>query len=160
MESSGTHTVYLSVGSNLGNRKKNIRDAYRKVCEFCEVTAVSKAYRTKPYGVTDQPNFINLVARIETPLDPKPLLNRLLTVEEELGRVRMDRWRERTIDLDILFYDKLVLFTPDLIIPHPDMHNRYFVLKPFLDIDPDFVHPVLRMPVSEIYDDLVTGKDR
>lgn len=160
VESDLNHSVYLSIGSNLGDRKTNVRKALEKLSEFCRVADCSKPYRMKPYGVLDQPDFLNLAARIETDLTPPSLLLRLQEVEAAVGRVRTGRWRERIIDLDILFYDDLVMFSPDLIIPHPDLHNRYFVLKPMMDIAPDYVHPVMKMTITEIYSDLMDGKDR
>ncbi len=148
------HQVIISVGANLGDRKKNIRRAITGVNRYARVKKCSKPYRTRPYGKTDQPCFINMALMVETELPPGELLFKLHDTENELGRERTVKWGERTIDLDIIFYDNGVFFEEGLIIPHPDMHNRYFVLRPLLDICPEFVHPVLKKSVTELYNDL------
>ncbi len=145
------HTAYISIGSNLGNRKNNIRLAIKKLMGFCNIEAYSRVYRTKPYGVTDQPDFINLAVRVSTILEPAELLEELKAVEDSLGRVRIIRWGPRTIDLDILFFDDLIIKTENLTIPHPDLQNRYFVLKPLNDISPDYIHPVIKLTVAEMF---------
>jgi 2-amino-4-hydroxy-6-hydroxymethyldihydropteridine diphosphokinase len=150
--------VYIGIGSNLGNRKKYIRQALEKMCELMTITRYSKPYHFPPYGFTHQPDFINMVIEGETELEPAHLLSELLNIEQNLGRQRVARWGPRVIDLDILFYGGITLFDNDginpLIIPHPDMHKREFVLRPLADIAPDFIHPALKVTISELLDAL------
>lgn len=146
--------VYLSVGSNQGSRKDNIRKALSELCGFCEIEKLSGFYRTKPYGPVRQPDFINFAARIRTELSPQDLLSRLRRIERLLRRKRLIHWGPRTIDLDILFYDSEIIHTEDLEIPHPDMRNRRFVLEPLADICPDFIHPVLGKSVLQLMKEL------
>lgn len=148
------HSAVISIGANIGERKNNIRSAILKMGGSGIVINCSKPYRTRPYGKTDQPCFINMAVTLRTGLEPVELLNSLQKIENELGRIRTVRWGERTIDLDIIFYDSLVMSEGRLSIPHPDMQNRCFVLRPLLDICPEFVHPVLKKTVAEMYDEL------
>lgn len=143
--------VYLSIGSNMGDKKKYIRDALCAIGQFSEMNAVSKFYRTKPYGNMDQPDFINFAVEISTHLEPEDLLGRLQAVEASLGRVRSIKWGPRPIDLDILFYDKRIIQTQQLTVPHPDLQNRLFVLRPMMDIAPDLVHPVLGESIRNLF---------
>lgn len=142
--------VYLSIGSNLGDRKALIRQALSSLSTAGRLVGVSRPYHTKPYGVQNQPDFINMAAALQTGLDPEALLDVLQRVEEESGRVRKERWGSRTLDLDILFYDNLVMTTSRLVIPHYDLHNRWFVLKPLSDICPLHIHPVLKTSVTDM----------
>ncbi|EPS47030.1 2-amino-4-hydroxy-6-hydroxymethyldihydropteridine pyrophosphokinase [Clostridium botulinum CFSAN002367] len=119
-----------------------------------EIIKVSSIYETEPYGVLDQDSFLNGVVKIETNLTPEDLIGELLNIEKQLNRVRERRWGPRTIDLDIIFYDDLIINEKDLVIPHKDMENREFVLKPLCDIDENFIHPVLKKSVRELYDEL------
>ena len=105
---------------------------------------------TEPWGVRDQPKFINMAAKMETSLGPEKLLNILKKIEVEMGRIPTIRWGPRVIDLDILFYDDLIMKTPDLEIPHPGIKDREFVLRPLAEIAPDKVHPVLKKSVKEL----------
>ena len=145
------HTAYIAFGSNMGNRKKTILAAMEKMREKgMNFLKISTFYETKPYGVTEQDDFMNCVAQIETELNPMSLLDTLLNIERSLGRTREKRWGPRTIDLDIIFYDKKIVNFADLIIPHPDMQNRLFVLEPLSEIAPDYVHPSLHKSVNEM----------
>ena len=152
------HTAYISVGSNLGDRENTIRDAISKLDSFEEIRigAVSDLIETKPYGVTDQPDFLNGCIEIRTLLRPSELLAELLLVEASFGRERKEHWGPRTLDLDILFYDDQCILSKDLVIPHPDMMNRSFVLEPLNQIAPYFVHPVTGEPVYALLDKLKT----
>ncbi len=145
------HTVYISIGSNLGNRKQNIRKALEKLSSSGIIKKCSRPYRTLPYGPVKQPDFINMAVQFETALQPQALLIKLQEIEKELGRVKTVRWGERTIDLDIIFFDEAVIEEKTLIIPHPDMHRRLFVLRPLMDICPDFIHPVLKKDIRTLY---------
>jgi 2-amino-4-hydroxy-6-hydroxymethyldihydropteridine diphosphokinase len=115
-----------------------------------QVLAESHVYETPPWGYEEQPAFLNMVIKAETKLEPEPLLKRLKQLEVELGREQNFRWGPRLIDLDILFYDDLVLDSPPLVIPHPRLHERAFVLVPLADIAPNYIHPVLDRPVREL----------
>lgn len=130
-------TAYLSLGSNLGDRLAMLAEAVRRLgTQAVRVTGVSSVYETAPWGKTDQPAFLNLVVELETDLDPHSLLRHILAVEQSLGRVRLERWGPRTVDIDILLYDDEQIATPDLEIPHPRMADRAFVLVPLLEIAP------------------------
>ena len=154
-EVQANHRVFIAIGSNLGNTEKNILDAINDLIEEgIDVKKVSSIIETEPYGVEEQPKFLNCVVECFTTLSPKELLTLLLDIERRLGRVRTLRWGPRTIDLDIIFYDDLVIDEPDLKIPHPDMQNRFFVLKPLSKIAGDFVHPVFKKTVKELLEDL------
>ncbi len=155
------HKVVIAIGTNLGNRKENIEKAIEKIRENkITVEKVSSIYETAPYGYTEQPAFLNCALLGETVLSPRELLETLLAIEKEMGRVRKIHWGPRIIDLDIIFYDDLVINEPDLKIPHPDMQNREFVLKPISEIAPCFVHPVFCETVKTLYEELKNEKTR
>ena len=144
------HTIYIALGTNLGERLDNLRAAIDALGPDIHVLAKSHVYETPPWGYEDQPAFLNMVVKAETGLEPEPLLKYLKQIEAELGREKSIRWGPRLIDLDILFYDDLVLDTPPLIIPHPRLHERAFVLVPLADVAPEYVHPVLGEFVWEL----------
>ncbi|MFV3010885.1 2-amino-4-hydroxy-6-hydroxymethyldihydropteridine diphosphokinase [Clostridium botulinum] len=149
------HTAYVAFGSNMGEKENYIKRALEKIEERgMKIIKVSSIYETEPYGVLDQDSFLNGVVKIETNLTPEDLIEELLNIEKQLDRVRERRWGPRTIDLDIIFYDDLIINEKDLVIPHKDMENREFVLKPLCDIDENFIHPVLKKSVRELYDRL------
>ncbi len=149
------HTAYVAFGSNMGEKENYIKKALEKIEERgMKIIKVSSIYETEPYGVLDQDSFLNGVVKIETNLTPEDLIGELLNIEKQLDRVRERRWGPRTIDLDIIFYDDLIINEKDLVIPHKDMENREFVLKPLCDIDENFIHPVLKKSVRELYDGL------
>ncbi len=149
------HTVYISIGSNTKDKKKYIRASIEKLQNITHVKKCSSPYRTKPYGLLNQPDFINMAVEAQTGLRPGKLLQKLQEIETSLGRVRTVRWGERTIDLDIIFYDSDIIRMKDLVIPHYDMHNRIFVLRPLLEICPEYVHPVLKKSISVLYNELM-----
>ncbi len=144
------HTVYLALGSNLGNRLANLKQAIEALTPQMEVKARSEVYETPPWGYEDQPTFLNQVVKVKTYLDPENLLKHLKRLEVALGRKESFPNGPRLIDLDILFYDDLVLNTAALVIPHPRLHERAFVLLPLMDIDPNLVHPVNKKSVHEL----------
>ena len=145
------HTAYLALGSNLGDKEANLRRALELLQQrWVEVVKTSSFICTEPYGVTDQPQFLNGVCEVRTSLAPLALLHTLLDIEQEMGRVRLRHWGERNIDLDLLLYEDVVMDTPELILPHPDMQNRDFVLLPLAEISPEIIHPTLQKTISEL----------
>ena len=145
------HTAYVALGSNLGDKEANLRKALELLEERgVEVVKTSSFICTEPYGVTDQPQFLNGVCEVRTSLVPLALLHTLLEIEQEMGRVRLRHWGERNIDLDLLLYEDVVLDTPELKLPHPDMQNRDFVLLPLAEIAPELVHPILQKSIEEL----------
>ena len=150
--SRGWHDVYLSLGANIGDREDNISSALELLSEDKNIRLIKTAdiIETKPYGVTDQPDFLNTCAYIKTLYDPRELLEAIQQTEKEKKRLRIKHWGPRTLDIDIVYYDDLVMHDEDLIIPHADMHNREFVLKPLAQIAPYFRHPVLGKTTVEM----------
>ncbi|MDD5769938.1 MAG: 2-amino-4-hydroxy-6-hydroxymethyldihydropteridine diphosphokinase [Candidatus Gracilibacteria bacterium] len=146
--------IFLSLGSNIGDKKENLKKAINLLQENISNVKLSKFYKTKPYGETNQDNFLNMVISGETNLFPEELLEFVKNIENEIGRTQTYRWGPRIIDIDILFYDYLILETPDLIIPHIGIEKRDFVLKPLLDLELNFVHPKLGKSVKELYEKL------
>lgn len=134
-------TVYLALGANLGDRLANLRAVLAVLPPNVELLAQSPIYETPPWGVTDQPAFLNMVVRGQTQLPPHELLKQLKSLETTLGRIPGIRYGPRLIDIDILFYDDLLLDTPELTIPHPRLHERAFVLVPLADLEPALIHP-------------------
>ena len=150
--------AYIALGSNLGERKQNILAALNYMEQSgLKVLAVSSLLETEPYGVTDQPCFINAVVKIETELAAHDLLRLLLAIELKMGRVRKRHWGERNIDLDLILYDDKIMKDKDLIVPHPDMQNRLFVLSPLAEIAGDVVHPVFKITISAMLNNLMSG---
>lgn len=148
----GWHTVYLAVGSNLGDKEEYIKKGIASLnAHPCiRVGKVSELLVTAPYGGVEQDDFLNGALEIKTLLTPGELLEELHRIEQEAGRERLVHWGPRTLDLDILFYDKLVYEDDDLIIPHVDLENRYFVLKPLSEIAPNYRHPILGKTVTSL----------
>ena len=144
------HTVYLSLGSNLGDRLENLKEAISALPPQMDVKAKSRLYETPPWGYEDQPRFINQVVRVQTYLEPDALLKHIKRLEIALGRKATFRNGPRLIDIDILMYDDVVLNTPLLTLPHPRMHERGFVLLPMMDIAPDLIHPLTGKSVREM----------
>jgi 2-amino-4-hydroxy-6-hydroxymethyldihydropteridine diphosphokinase len=144
------HTVYLALGSNLGDRFANLKQAIDSLTPQLEVKARSSVYETPPWGFEDQPKFLNQVVKAKTYLDPEPLLKHLKRLEVALGRQASFPNGPRLIDMDILFYDDLILNTSSLVIPHPRLHERGFVLLPLMELSPDLVHPLSKKSVREM----------
>lgn len=149
-------TAYIGIGSNLGERAQNIERAITMLAESgIKLIARSSLIETAPWGVTDQPMFMNAALKAETALTPHDLLGALKDIERRMGRLfEQERWGPRVIDLDILLYDDDVIDTRDLKIPHPHMHERAFVLAPLNEIAPDATHPVLCKSVSKLLNEL------
>lgn len=149
----------IAIGTNLGDRKKNIETALNLMRERgINIVKVSSFYETEPYGYKEQPGFLNAAALCKTNLSPYELLETLLSIEKKMGRVRKIHWGPRIIDLDIIFYEDFVINEKGLSIPHPDMQNREFVLKPLNEIVPCYVHPVFCKTVRTLYEELENTK--
>jgi 2-amino-4-hydroxy-6-hydroxymethyldihydropteridine diphosphokinase len=142
--------VWIGLGSNLGDKRANIERALDFLAQSCLVADVSSLYKTEPVGFQDQDWFLNCAAKIETDLEPRPLLDLLKSLEQRLGRTQRIQNGPRTIDLDILIYGGRVVQEPGLAIPHPRMHERLFVLAPLREISPSLVHPVLGKTIAEL----------
>lgn len=150
------HTAYIALGSNMGDSRRLLEDAVKSLNEVkhTKVEKVSTFITTPPYGVTDQPDFLNGCLKLSTLLYPEELLKELNRIEKEAGRERIIHWGPRTLDLDIIFYDDLILETDTLCIPHVEMHKREFVLEPLQEIAPYKRHPVYGKTVREMLEDL------
>jgi 2-amino-4-hydroxy-6-hydroxymethyldihydropteridine diphosphokinase len=147
--------VYLSLGSNLGDRENSLREAISRLQDLGVIRQVSAFYETQPVEVQgEQPWFLNCALAMETELMPLEFLNRMLALEQDMGRVRTESKGPRTIDIDIVFFGNDVLDTPELTVPHPAMHQRRFVLEPLAEIAPALVHPVLKRTVRELLSSL------
>ena len=154
-----THLVYLSLGSNLGNREANLRSAMARLNQVGRVVSVSSFYETEPVEFTAQPLFLNCALAFETMDKPAHLLNKVLTIEREMGRTRTEEQRKgpRIIDIDILLFDHAIRASPALTIPHPAMHQRRFVLEPLAEIAPQARHPLLQKTIQELVSGLPAG---
>jgi len=150
--------VYLSLGSNLGDRAANLRAAIERIRALGEVVAVSSFYETEPVEVTAQPWFLNCAVQLDTEKMPKQLLAGILDVEQQMGRRRTQKKGPRTIDIDILLFGSSVIETKGLTVPHPAMHERRFVLEPLAEIALDVRHPVFKRTIRELRDGLPPGQ--
>ena len=150
------HIVYLALGTNLGDRIANLCAALKALSPEVKVITESKVYETPPWGYENQPAFLNMAVKCETNLEPESLLKRLKQLEVQLGREQSFRWGPRLIDIDILFYDNIILKSESLTIPHPRLHERAFVLVPLAEISPDFIHLVLKKTINELLADVNT----
>lgn len=152
----GWHDAVIALGSNMGDREAYLRHGVSEVenSKDCQLLSVSKFIETKPYGVLDQPDFLNGCMKIRTLLPPNELLDFLQGIERSVNRVREGKWGPRTLDLDILFYDDEIIDTVELTVPHIDIKNRAFVLEPLNQIAPNLYHPVLHKTVSMLLEDL------
>ncbi|HDL5118045.1 TPA: 2-amino-4-hydroxy-6-hydroxymethyldihydropteridine diphosphokinase [Mannheimia haemolytica] len=134
-------TVYIALGSNLENPLEQLKQAVEKLKKFANEFEISPFYGSKPVGPQDQPDYVNAVAKFSTDLSPTALLDKLQSIEHEQGRVRVRRWGERTLDLDIILYGNQQIQTERLNVPHIEMKNREFVIVPMFDLTPDLVLP-------------------
>lgn len=152
----GWHRVYLSCGSNMGDRRKHLDEAVKalRADEKCRVLHVSDWIETPPYGGVEQDDFLNGAIELDTLYTPQMMLQKLHEIEQEHGRERQVHWGPRTLDLDILLYEDCILYTKELILPHIDMHNRRFVLEPLMQLAPYAEHPVLHKSVRQMYEEL------
>ena len=142
--------VVISLGSNKGDRYSFLMNAMQKLEDLGTISSISPLYRTRAYGYTEQPDFYNAVIILRTTMSPESLLKELKRIENEVGRTKTFRWGPREIDLDIILYDQLHYNHPDLSIPHPDFRNRIFVLKPLMDIAPDYRDPGEKVTIGDL----------
>ncbi len=148
--------VYLGIGSNIGNKEHNCEEAIKRLKNnSIKIAERSSLYETKPVGGPPQENYLNGVVKIETELSPEHLMGSLKEIEKYMGRVSSERNHPRVIDLDILFYDDLVVSEENLVIPHPGMQDRCFVLRGLAEIAPEVAHPVLGKTVRELYETVI-----
>jgi 2-amino-4-hydroxy-6-hydroxymethyldihydropteridine diphosphokinase len=151
-------TVYLSLGSNLGDRAENLQTAIAKLGEFGTVVAVSSFYETEPVELTAQPWFLNCVAKFDTEKMPRQLISAILSLEQSMGRQRKQKKGPRTIDIDVLLFGSSIIEIPSLTVPHPRLHERRFVLEPLAEIAPEARHPVFKRTVRQLRDALPAGQ--
>lgn len=145
------HLAYLLLGANLGDRAHTLQQAVARLAKRTgTIRQLSPIYETAPWGLTDQPAFLNQVVAIETTQPAEVLLGQMQAIELALGRVRHEHWGARTIDIDLLYYDDLVQQTPTLTLPHPYLHERRFTLVPLADVAPDYRHPILGKTTTEL----------
>ena len=143
--------VILHLGSNLGDRSKNLEDAVQLIEEKIGILVErSRIFETEPWGVTSQPLFLNMALTLTSTILPNQVLQIIHQIESQLGRKRLARWDARLIDIDILYFNDWVIKSPILTIPHPYLQDRRFVLIPLLDIAPDFIHPTLQKNTKEL----------
>ena len=143
--------LYLLLGANLGDRAQTLRRATDLIAGCVgKVVQQSGLYETAPWGITDQPAYLNQVLAVETMLEPEAVLVHTQGIEQKLGRVRYEKWGARVIDIDILYYDNRVIQSDTLTIPHPYLHQRRFTLVPLAKIAPEFVHPLLQKTTAEL----------
>lgn len=148
---------YLLTGSNIGDSQAHLLEALKHIEEqIGEVLAISSVYKTEPWGNKNQQDFLNQVLEVHSSLIPEEVLERILAIEQQMGRNREVKWEPRVIDIDILFAGDLQIQTPELQIPHPLLHERRFTLLPMSEIAPDFVHPVFQQTIAEL---LLSCKD-
>lgn len=157
------NTVFLLLGSNLGNRQNFLQEAIKLISlQIAPVIKTSSIYETQSWGKTDAPDYLNQVVVLETDIPALELLRRILSIELVLGRKREEEWGSRTIDIDILFYGAEIINTEELQVPHPELHKRRFTLEPLAEIAPDLVHPVINKAIllikNELKDSLIVKK--
>jgi 2-amino-4-hydroxy-6-hydroxymethyldihydropteridine diphosphokinase len=150
--------VYLSLGSNVGEREAQLREAQSRLAAVGNVIALSSVYETEPVEFTDQPWFLNCALALDTELAPQELMAAILAIEKEMGRTRVQKKGPRSIDIDILLFGDAIVDSPKLTIPHPAMQQRRFVLEPLAEIAPDVIHPVLKKTIRKLRDALPQGQ--
>jgi 2-amino-4-hydroxy-6-hydroxymethyldihydropteridine diphosphokinase len=145
--------AHLGLGTNLGDRHENLKQAIEKLATIGRVLETSKIYETSAWGLEEQDDFLNQVIILETDQKPFELLQSIQEIEKAVGRTKSIKWGPRVIDIDILFIQDRIMDDQHLIIPHPHIQNRNFVLVPLMELDPDFIHPKLNLSIIELYAD-------
>lgn len=149
-------SIYLLLGTNLGNKSANLQRAKELLTSHAIITKKeSKIYETAAWGNEDQPSFLNQVVEVDSNKSPQRILTLVNQIEEEMGRVRFEKWGERLIDIDILYFGSHEIQNEDLVIPHPEIQNRRFTLAPLAEMAPSFIHPVLKKTQQELLEDCV-----
>jgi len=147
--------VFLLLGSNLGDRQSLLEDAIIRIAvDIAPITRASSVYETASWGIADQPDYLNQVVVVNTDISARQVLEKILTIEKNMGRLRAEKWGSRVIDIDILFYGNAIIGEPDLTIPHPELHNRRFTLEPLAEIAPKLTHPVLNKEILQLKNEL------
>ena len=156
--------IFFALGTNLGDKQKNIEDAYDKIEErIGRIISVSALYVTEPIGFESENLFVNSVCEVVSNMDIYSIFVQTQSIEREIGRLEKSQnliYADRVIDIDLLLVDDLVINTPDLIIPHPRLHERDFVLSPLVEIAPDFIHPIFKETISELFNHLHERKNK
>jgi 2-amino-4-hydroxy-6-hydroxymethyldihydropteridine diphosphokinase len=152
------HLAYLSLGSNIGDRAAQLHTAEKRIASAGRLIKISSFYETEPVEFGDQPWFLNCALALEPLQSPQELMSQILRIEEEMGRRRIQKKGPRSIDIDILLFDDEVMQRTQLIIPHPAMHQRRFVLEPMSEIAPNVLHPVLKKTMRELLNALPAGQ--
>ncbi|MDN3549007.1 2-amino-4-hydroxy-6-hydroxymethyldihydropteridine diphosphokinase [Mucilaginibacter aquaedulcis] len=157
------NNIFLLLGSNLGNRKEYLQQAVEQIeAQIAPVIHASSVYETQSWGKTDEPDYLNQVLELQTELPAREVLEKILAIENLLGRKRVEKWGSRIIDIDLLFYGNAIINEPDLKVPHPELHKRRFTLEPLAEIAADFVHPQLNKRIlqlkNELNDSLIVKK--
>lgn len=148
--------VYLQLGSNIGDRLDNLEQSIKIITErIGNVLEKSSVYESTPWGVENQRNFLNQVIFVKSNFDPYTILDLVLQIEKDMGRIRIEKWGERIIDIDILFIDDLIIESENLCIPHEFIAKRKFVLQPMCEIAPGFIHPKLNKTISQLLEECI-----
>ena len=142
--------VYLSIGTNLGNKIENLKNAISRLSSIVTINSISSVYETEPLNVQKQDNFLNIAIEVQTNFSPLELIEKLKKIESEMGRVLSESNKPRIIDIDIIFYNSIILDEVRIQVPHPRAHKRAFVIFPIMDLNPAFVHPILNKSLMEI----------
>jgi 2-amino-4-hydroxy-6-hydroxymethyldihydropteridine diphosphokinase len=149
------NNVFLLLGSNLGDRKQYLQQAIMHIAyDIAPTGRISSVYETQSWGKTDEPDYLNMVIVLQTDLPAQTILEKILAIEEVMGRKREEKWGSRIIDIDILYYNQDIITEPGLNVPHPELHKRRFTLEPLAEIAPDFTHPVLKKNNQQLKNEL------
>ena len=149
------NNVFLLLGSNLGDRNLLLQQAIRHIEEgIGPVVKKSSVYETQSWGKIGEPDYLNRVIEIQTALQAQAILQKILAIEQTMGRKREEKWGSRVIDIDILFFNSAIINEPGLHVPHPELHKRRFTLEPLAEIAPEFIHPVFKKNISQLKNEL------
>ncbi|GAA4087995.1 2-amino-4-hydroxy-6-hydroxymethyldihydropteridine diphosphokinase [Mucilaginibacter panaciglaebae] len=152
------NNVFLLLGSNLGDRKESLQQAIMHISyDISPDIRVSSVYETQSWGKTDEPDYLNMVVEVKTDLPAQTVLDKILSIEQVMGRKREEKWGSRTIDIDILYFNADIIDIPGLHVPHPHLQNRGFTLAPLVELAPQFVHPVLKKTNLQLKKELTDG---
>ncbi|HEY9533712.1 MAG TPA: 2-amino-4-hydroxy-6-hydroxymethyldihydropteridine diphosphokinase [Mucilaginibacter sp.] len=152
------NNVFLLLGSNLGDRKESLQQAIMHISfDISPDIRISSVYETQSWGKTDEPDYLNMVIEIRTELPAQIILDKILAIEQIMGRKREEKWGSRTIDIDILYFNSDIIDAPGLHVPHPELQNRGFTLAPLVELAPNFVHPVLKKTNLQLKKELADG---